>query len=122
MADEQSFVFQTIYGVDDVIVSFDLETISSFCAINLLERIDFGGRVDGQQAFFECFHFDLTDGFGSGHQLSVDVGYANSVRIDNGEIFDARTHQTFCAPASYSAYAEDDNSHFTDLFESGISH
>ena len=122
MSDEECLVLQTIDGIDDVVVSLDLKTFGSFSAINLLECIDFGCWIDGQQALFECFHLDLTNGFGGGHQLSVDIGYTNSVGIDDGEIFDARANQTLCTPASYSSYAEDNNSGVTDLFESGISH
>ena len=121
MTDEQSFVLQTIDGIDDIVVGFYLEAFGRFGAIDLLECVDLNGGVDGKQTLLERFHLDLPHGFGGGHQLAVDVGDAHPVRIDDGEMSDSGAYQAFGTPASYTSYTEDDDADITDPFECGIS-
>ena len=89
MTDEQGFVLQTVDGIDDIVVGLYPEAFGGISAIDLLECVDLGGRVDGKQTLLERFYFDLPHGFGGGHQLAVDVGDAHSVRVDNREMPDS---------------------------------
>ena len=108
------FVFQGVDGIDDVVVTVEVELLGGLLREYLLQRCDVGHGIDGEQTLAEGFHLHLADGLGGGHQLAVDVGDAYTVAVDEGEVADAAAHQALGAPRAYAAHAEDDDAHVAD--------
>lgn len=90
------------------------------CAVNLLQGCDVGIRVDVEQAFPQHLHLGLSDGLGGGHQLSVDVGYADGVAVHDGQMTDAAANQPFGTPAADSAHAEEDHPRVLERLKHGV--
>ena len=114
--DQPCLVLQAVDGVDDVVIGFQMELRGVLGGVDFLDGVDFRLRVDVEQPFLERFDLDLSHRFGGGLELSVDVGDAHAVAIDDGEVADAVAHQALGAPAPDTAHAEDDDSLVGDAF------
>ena len=112
--DEQCLVLQRVDGIDDIVVLVEVERVGGLFGKDLLKGSNLGRGVDGQESILECLHLDLTYGLGGGHQLTVDVGDAHAVGIDDGELADARAHQTLGTPRTDATHAKEDDALLTD--------
>ena len=75
--------------------------------------------VDGKEPGFERFNFYLSYGFGGGHELTVDVGFAHGVGVDKGDVAYACAYEAFGAPTSYAAYAKHNDAFGGQYFHGG---
>ena len=60
-------------------------------------------------------NLDLSDIPGGCLKLTIDIGYADHVIIDEGQVLDARADQGFGAPTAHAAHAEKDDAGASQL-------
>ena len=113
---ELGLVLQGVDGIDNVVVGFEVEVGSGFFGIDLLPCFYLRRGVDGEQPLPQCLHLHHAYGLGGGHELAVDVGDADAVGVDNGEVADAGAHEAFRAPAAYAAHSDDDDAQLSEPF------
>ncbi len=118
--DEQCLVLQRVDGIDDIVVLVEVETVGGLFGKDLLKGSDLCRGVDSKESILERLHLDLTDGLGSSHQLTVDIGDAHAVGIDNGELTNARAHQTLGTPRTDASHAKEDDTFLGNALHSLI--
>ena len=96
--DEVGFVFEGVDGIDDVVVGGEVEGVGGLGTVDGLDGSDLSGGVDVEEALFENIDFNFADGGGGCHELAVDIGGADTVGIDDGEVLDAGTDEALGTP------------------------
>ena len=108
-ANEQHFVFQTVDGINDIVIGSEVEIVSGLFAVDFHQGLDFRLWINAQEAFAQCLNLHLPHCGGGGHELPIDIGDADAVGINNGEVAYARPHQALGTPATNAANTEDDD-------------
>ena len=119
---EQRLVLEAVYGVDDVVVGVEGEVIGGVGGINLLQRQDVGIGTDFEQMTAQRVDLDLAHGEGGGHELAVDIGGADAVGVDDGEVAYARAYEALGYPTANASDAEDDDAAAGDGLHHVVAH
>lgn len=104
--DQEHLVFEGVDGVDYIVVAVEIEAVDGFGGEDLFSCVDVGVGIDSKQIFFQGLDFYATDGLGSSHQLTVYVGVADTVAVNDRDIRHACTHEALDTPGSDAANAE----------------
>lgn len=96
--DEQELVFQGVDGIDDIVVTTEVERIGRLFAVDGLNSDDVSIRVDGEQAFTKTRHLGNTHGERRSHELTVDVAGTDDIAINDSQMAKAGTDEGFGTP------------------------
>ena len=116
------FLCERVDGIDDYIIFVQPKTLGVFRIVNILDCSDFSFRVDAEQSFFQHLHFHLSHGLGGRHELSIHITDVHAIRVDDGEVFHPRSHQTLGTPTAHASHAKEDNADVVQALQRGIAH
>lgn len=106
--EEMNFGAGGIDGVEDDVGFFLQQNfVRGALAVERLPDNYFDFRVDGAKAIGEDGGFGFADGLGDSVDLTVDIGNAEIIEVDEGEISNSRTCQGLSDPGTHTA--ETDN-------------
>lgn len=118
--EEEDFGRNDVDGIHDGVVGLFEESVCISLGEEFTDLPDFGGRVDGAEAFCHDRHFGSSKIFRGGVDLSVGVGDAEVVEVDEGEVADARAGEGLGGPGPDAADAYDRDASFVDPFGGGL--
>ena len=79
-----NFTAKAVNGIDNIIIGVEIKKIGSRFTVDFLDSGNFSVRINLQKYFFKHICFDLSNSLRSRQQLTVNVGNANPVGIDDG--------------------------------------
>ena len=87
--DELYLVLEGVDGIDDVVIVLEVEVVLGVGTVYLLQSGDLSLGVDVEQSLAQGFNLYLANGLAGCHDLTVAVGDADAVGIDDGEMLNA---------------------------------